>query len=162
MLRIGLLELIARGVPEGFLFVMAIYAFARRKIEIKPYLISVGVVVLFTFLFRFMDINFGVHIILNIIVLIIMCVFVCKIDLYATVKGSMITTLIMLAVEVINVILLQVILGEQFLEIVNNPGKKILAGLPGIVLFAIIVINGYYFLSIKKPKMKEEKNGEIS
>ena len=158
MLQISILELIARGIPEGFLFVMAIYAFARRRIEIIPYLISAGVVVLFTFLFRFMDINFGVHIILNIFILIIMCVFVCRIDLNVVVKGTMIATLIMLAVEVLNLILLQALLGEQFLEIVKNPGKKILAGLPGIILFAVVVINGYYFLAYKKSKNMESMN----
>ena len=162
MLRISLLELLARGIPEGFLFVMAIYAFARRKIVLKPYLISVLVVVFFTFIFRFLDINFGVHIVLNIIVLIIMCVFVCKIDLYVVVKGAMITTLLMLAVEVINVILLQAVLGDQFLSIVENPGKKVLAGLPGITLFAVLVISGYYLLVYKKIGLKVEKNGEIS
>jgi len=162
MLRISLLELVARGLPEGFLFVMAIYAFARRKIEIKPYLISVGVVVLFTFLFRFLDINFGVHIILNIIVLIFMCVFLCKLDLYVVVKGAMITTLIMLAIEVTNVILLQAILKEEFLSIIENPVKKILVGLPGIIMFAIYAISIYYFLAYKKQNLKEDNNGEIS
>ena len=161
MLRISLLELVARGIPEGFLFVMAIYAFARRKIEIKPYLISVLAVVTFTFLFRYLDINFGVHIILNIIVLIVCCVFVCKIDLYVVVKGSMITTLLMLAVEMINVLILRIVLGDDFLKIVENPVQKVIAGLPGIVLFAIVIINGYYFLSLrKKAEATEKSSGE--
>jgi hypothetical protein len=97
-----------------------------------------------------LDINFGVHTILNLICLILLVVSINKIDLFTAVKGSMFATLAMVFVEAINVGVLQLIFGASLKTIIENPYQKALAGIPGITMYGIIVISTYFYLIRKK------------
>lgn len=163
MLEISLFELAVRGVLEGFLFILSVHALSRTRISTKPFIISSLVIIAFTYLIRLLDINFGVHTVLNLIVIIGLCVLINKIALFNAVKGAMLTVLMMFAIEGINVGLLQLIYGEGLSKIIADPYKKTLAGMPGLILFGVIVITLYYFLAYRYSKNKtEEKNGETS
>lgn len=124
---------------------LAIYAFARKKVQPFPYVISS--VILFTFMYgiRLLDITVGVNTILNLICLIFLAVFFNKMDLFIVVKGAMFTTLVMLVSEAINVVFLQYVFKEKLDEIIKNPYQKSLAGIPGMLMFTAIVLFSYYF-----------------
>ena len=163
MLEISLFELAVRGVLEGFLFILSVHALSRTRISTKPFIISSLVFVAFTYLIRLLDINFGVHTVLNLIVIIGLCVHINKLMLFSVVKGAMISILIMFAIEGINVAFLQFLFKDDLVAIVSDPYKKTLAGIPGLILFGVIVITLYYFLAYRYSKNKtEEKNGETS
>ncbi|MDD2393905.1 MAG: hypothetical protein PHV88_07590, partial [Eubacteriales bacterium] len=86
-----------------------------------------------------------------------------KIALFNAVKGAMLTVLMMFAIEGINVAFLQVLFKDDLITIISDPYKKTLAGIPGLILFGVIVITLYYFLAYRYSKNKtEEKNGETS
>jgi len=157
MLKVTLLEFIIRGIPEGFIFILANFAFAKKKIVWVPFVVSSIILIMFTYGVRFLDINFGVHTILNLICLIFLSVFFIKIDLYTAVKGSMITTLGMFAVEAISVLVLQAIYGDNLAKIIEDPIQKAIAGSPGFFLFGIIII-ALYFHMTRKP-IKGSKDG---
>lgn len=156
MFKIGVIELFTRGILEGFLFVLANYAFAKKKVIKYPYFLSSIILIAFTFAVRMLDINFGVPTILNIICLIFLSVYINKIDLFQAVKGSMITTLIMFVVEAINVVFLKIIFNDNLDQVLNNPYQKAIAGIPGIVLFGIIVVLLYLKLTKKEQSRCED------
>ena len=126
-------------------------------------LVFLVILIVFTYFIRLLDINFGVHTVLNLIVIIGLCVFINKLNLFKVVIGAMLTVLIMFAIEVLNVGLLQVIYGDNLANIIEDPYKKTLAGMPGILFFAVISILLYYFLAYKKSTTKaDSKDGEVS
>lgn len=157
MFKIGVIELFTRGILEGFLFVLANYAFAKKRVIKSPYILSSIILIAFTFAIRMLDINFGVPTILNIICLIFLCVYINKIDLFQAVKGSMITTLIMFVVEAVNVVFLKIILSDIRLDqVLNDPYQKAIAGIPGIVLFGVIIVLLYIKLTKKEQSRCED------
>jgi len=160
MLKISLFELVTRGIPEGFLFILANLAYAKKKIIPLPYLVSSILLIIFTYCARLLDINFGVHTILNLICLVSLSVYINKIDLFKAVKGSMFATLIMVFVEAINVVILQFIFKDNLKLIIDDPFKKALAGIPGIMVYGVIIISAYlYFMKINKNR---GENGTVS
>lgn len=160
MLKISLFELVTRGIAEGFLFILANYAFAKKKIVLIPYLLSSVILILFTYGVRLLDINFGVHTILNLICLVLVCFYINKIDLFTVVKGSMLATLIMVIVEAINVGFLQLVFKDDLKVIIENPFQKAVAGIPGIIIYGAIILSAYFFFTRKVRNRGE--NGTIS
>lgn len=149
MLKISLFEFAIRTMPEAFLFILANYAFFKKKIDPLPYVSCSVILGVFIYLVRLIDINFGVHIILNLICLILLSVYVCKIDLFTAVKGSMLMTLLSFIIELINMVILQLIFKDRLEIIMENSYQKALAGLPGIFLFAITSLTLYFYLTRK-------------
>lgn len=156
--KVSLVELFARGIFEGFLLVLANHAFARKKIIWKPYIITGVLVAMVTYFIKLLPITFGVPMILSSLCMIFLCVFICKIDLFTSVKGAMLTILILIAIETLNFLFLSLILNEsKYNEVVADPYQMLVAGLPGLALFAVVVISTYLYLS-KRPK-KGGENG---
>jgi hypothetical protein len=150
--KVSLVELFARGVFEGFLLVLANYAFARKRIIWKPYIITSVLVALITYFIKLLPITFGVPMILSALAMIFLCVFISKIDLFTSVKGAMLTILILIVIETLNFLFLSLILNEsRYNEVVANPYQMLVAGMPGLALFAAVVISTYLYLS-KRPK----------
>ncbi|MHB1452385.1 MAG: hypothetical protein ACYCYM_00315 [Saccharofermentanales bacterium] len=163
MLQISLFELVVRGILEGFLFILAVHAFSRTRIDRIPYTISSLIFISFTYVIRLLDINFGVHTVLNLIVIIGLCVFINRLSLFSVVKGAMLSVLIMFAIEGVNIALLQFVYKDDLVLIIADPYKKTLAGMPGIILFGITVIILYYIMAYKKNMTKvENTDGEVS
>lgn len=163
MLQISLFELAVRGILEGFLFILAVHAFSRTKIDKIPYIISSLIFIAFTYIIRLLNINFGVHTVLNLIVIIGLCVFINRLLLFSVVKGAMLSVLIMFAIEGVNIALLQLVYKDDLVLIIADPYKKTLAGMPGIILFGITVIFLYYIMAYKKNMTKvENTDGEVS
>ena len=161
MLKISLFELLTRGIAEGFLFVLAVYAFAKKKIIPLPFLLSSLALILFTYGVRLLNINFGVHTILNLICLVCLSVFVNKIGLFKSVKGSMIATLSMFVIEAVNVAILQLVFKDELKAIIDNPYQKAIAGIPGIALFGIVIVIAYFKLTgTKKNRGIDGKTSE--
>ncbi len=160
MLKISLFELLTRGIVEGLLFILANYAFAKKRIVPIPFLLSSAILILFTYGVRLLDINFGVHTILNLICAVLVCFYINKIDLFTAVKGSMLAMLIMVIVEAINVVILQMIFKDDLKVIIENPFQKAIAGIPGIMLYGVIILLAYFFLTRKV--INRGENGTIS
>jgi uncharacterized membrane protein YagU involved in acid resistance len=156
MLQVTLFELLLRGLPEGFLFVLAAYALSRQRVNIPLYVLSSLSLAVVTYSIRLLDISFGVHTVMNIIVLVVLVVVVNKLEWIGAIKGAMIATLCLFVFEMINVFILQIVYGDALMDIVNDPYKKTLAGIPGIVLFALVICILYFFLSVRT-----KKNGTV-
>ena len=52
MLKVTLFETLVRGIPEALTMMLAMYAFANKKLEKKEYLISSLILVLVVYLIR--------------------------------------------------------------------------------------------------------------
>jgi len=148
MLKITLLELFLRGVPEGLLFIFGTYAFSKRIINAKSFIMSSILYIILVYLIRSLPIHYGVHAILNIFVLIILTVNINKISLIKSIKSGIIIIMLQFLCEGINVLIIQYVFKVDINYVFTQPVIKILYGIPSIMIFACIVI--VYYITKKE------------
>lgn len=150
MLRISWFEFFVRGIPEEFLFVLAVHAFSKTAIDLKKYLLSGVLIWIMAYLVRLLPIQYGIHSLLALILLVITVSFINKIDIIKSIRGGIITFILCFIFEGINLSFVQFVLKKDLNSVMNNPISKTLTGLPSIMLFGIVVIIYYYRLSKRK------------
>lgn len=148
MLGITMVEFFGRLIPEVLILIFAAYAFSKTKIDKQKYIISAAILGGCVFIIRCLPINYGVHTILNIIVLTLLVTYFNKIDIIGAIKSSIVTTILLFILEGINVIILRLMLGDQLDAIVSNTVLKTLCTLPS--LLALLLIIWIYYNKMKK------------
>lgn len=154
MLKLTAIEIVARLIPEVLLFIFATYAFSSTKINIKRYILSSTALGICVFLIRMLPINYGVHTILNLMVLTIITISINKIDVIRGIRSSIVTSIILFICEGLNMAILHVRFGDSVEQVISNPTFKIIYGIPSLACFAIIVIVYYWYLN-KKGRIKD-------
>lgn len=153
MLKISFLEFIIRGIPEGLLFFLAVYAFSKNFIEVKKYLFSSILYSFMVYLIRFLPIQNGADYILNLSVLIVLTVFVNKFPIIRSIKIGIIIMLIEFICEGINVFFIQSIFKKNWNVIFKDDVLKLIYSSPSLLLFGCIVIV-YYIVLWKRKELK--------
>ena len=92
MLKMTSAEFILRLLPEAFIF-------SKTRINKSKYLLSSFLLGLSVFIIRMLPINYGVHTILNIIMLAVIAYSINKIDLTESIKVSIITAICLFLLE---------------------------------------------------------------
>lgn len=148
MLRLTVFEFIVRGIPESFILMLAMYALSNIKLEKRKYIISSLLLAIYVYLGRMLPINYGVHTILDIFVMIILMSTINKADIILSMKASLIATIILYAFEGIDVLIFSFVFKDRLEEIMLNSTLKIICGLPSLACFAVISI--IYYIRINK------------
>lgn len=151
MIQISFLEFLIRGIPEGLLFFLALYAFSKKTIDIERYLFSSIVYSISIYIIKFLPVKNGTELILNLMVFISITIFLDKIDIIQSIKSCITIMLLEFICEGINVLAIQFILRKDVNEILKNRMLKILYSSPSLVVFGCIAIFSY----IKLVKGKE-------
>lgn len=149
MLKLSAFELLVRTIPEVLVLVFASYAFSKTKVEWNKYFLSSFILGVCVFAIRLLPINYGVHTILNIIVLTVIVIYINKIDTIKAIKSSVITPILLFILEGVNVMFLKIIVADKLDAIVTDPTLKTLYTLPSLLGLILIVCLYYY-------KMKKE------
>lgn len=149
MLEISMLELFLRTIPESFLLVFAVYVISGDKIKRNKYIISSCLLAIIVFFVRRLPINYGVHTIINIMMLILVMIKFGKVDIGSSVKGGLIGAVLLSISEGINMLIIQGLFAENVNNILSNAKLKTIYGVPSLVIFAFI-IGIYYVFKLKK------------
>jgi hypothetical protein len=150
MYKITFLEFIIRGIPEGFMFFLAAYAFSKNKIELKKYILSSLLFSGIVYLMRFLPVQYEALTILNLIVLIGLAAIINKINVIKAIKAGIIIMILGFICEGLNIFIIQFVLQKDLNIIFSNNTLKVLYGIPSSVIFACIVST--YYLRLKKRK----------
>lgn len=161
MLKLTLLELFLRGVPEGFLIILAGYVFSKTVINKKRYIISSIIYVIAVYLIRLLPIQYGVHTILSIIVIIVLSVNINKISIIKSMQACIMAMILMFVCEGINMIIIEYIFKADIVHILSEPSLKILYAIPSLLILAAIIAT-YYLCVARKKFLSEVINGKIS
>jgi hypothetical protein len=157
-LKIIVFEYLFGYCLQGFAIVVGIYAFNRQRIILKNYIAASILVMVISFLVRLLPISFGVHTIINILFLYLICVILLKMPAYTTIRSTSLVTVLLLICEMVDVAIIVAILGkEQFESLMFNSLQRSYIALPGNVIFALVVMMAYYLIM-----KKGEKNRNIS
>lgn len=143
MIKISFLEFLIRGIPEGLVFFLAVHAFAKKTIEIDKYLFSSMVYWINVYLIKFLTIQNGTYLILNVIVSIIIVITINKIEIIEAIKSCISSTILLLGCEGMNVFLIQFILRKDINEVFEQRMLKIMYLSPSLVIFGCIAMYSY-------------------
>ena len=146
MLKLSAVEFVARAIPESFLLIFGVYAFSNTEINKKRYLFSSVLILIMVFIIRALPISYGVHTILSIMVIIALSRSINKIDTIKSIKGTIITIIVQLLCEGINILMIQYIFRKDINNIFGNPKMKIIYGIPSLGIFMCIIILHYIIL----------------
>ncbi|MGL5677463.1 MAG: hypothetical protein ACRDDX_13715 [Cellulosilyticaceae bacterium] len=154
MFKITLMEALLRAGPEAIIFMMAIYIFTKTKFD-WPMIGKLCItLVVGIFVIRALPISYGIHTILIVILAIFLTTTLGKIDVTRAIRAAIITTLIQVICEGINITWIQYCL-KQDLEIVfADRMMKLIYGMPSLALTALM-IGIYYFSRYKLTKVNE-------
>ena len=153
MLKVTFFETLVRGIPEALTMMLAMYAFADRKVEKKEYLTSSLILSLVVYLIRLLPINYGVHTILNIFVLIFLAFNINKIDLIVSIKASILILMILFLCEGLNLWIIENVLNKNIDILFQSILNKVIYGIPSTIMFSVTVVS-YYLIALKKGKLR--------
>ncbi|MBM7835277.1 hypothetical protein [Clostridium sardiniense] len=152
-LHLSFLEFVVRGIPEGILFIFSVYVFSNTKIESEKFIISSLSLAIATFLVRMLPISYGIHTILNIIVLVIIATVIIKVTPIDAIRSGILTAILMFVCEGINMGLIQITHGSDMERIFTDPVLKTVYGIPSLMIFTIILLV-YKFIKINRKGFK--------
>lgn len=152
MLKLHLIDIFLRLIPEMFLVILGITTIARKSLNIKKHIllsIMLGIIVFFT---RDLPIYFGVHTIIIIILTTIVMVII-GLPIITSIYGTLFMYLILSLSEFLNIFILNLFNINTTIDIINfNPIKKCLLGIPSLIILFLVIIILRYILN------KERKN----
>ena len=102
MLKIGVIELLIRLTPESFLLIFIIQAFSDSKINKNKYILSSLLLTLTIYSVRLLPIHYGVHTVLNIIAIVLICTFINKVTPIKAISCSLILSIFLALSEALN------------------------------------------------------------
>lgn len=139
-MKITVLELIARGIPETILFLLASLIFSKKKLNINRFAVSVVVYAILVYIIRLLPVENGVNIILTVFVFIFMSTYLNKISIINSTKIAIPIFILQFVCEAINMTILQYVLKYNLAEIMSDSKSKIIWGIPSLVVFAIVLL----------------------
>ncbi|KNZ41764.1 hypothetical protein [Acetobacterium bakii] len=149
-MQLTLLELVLKGIPEAAIFTWGLYAFSRTKIKWKKYWSVMPIIFIATYIIRLLPINYGVNTLITLILTTFLGISFIKISLFQSIKASLLSTVVVLIGEGVNLFLLQAAYGsEKTLEIIGDPIAKTINTIPSTFVFGIIIFIVYYFNVIR-------------
>lgn len=154
MLRVPIIELFLRLIPEGFLFMFASYAFSKRVIIKNRYIFSSLMLGVAGYIIRLFPINFGVHSVLSIIAMVVITVNINKIDIVKAISAAVIVMILGFVSEGVNVFIIQNIVKANISEIFEDPIMKSLYGMPSLLILGVI-LGAYYSILLKRNELKD-------
>lgn len=152
VLRLSWFEFFIRAIPEEFLFVLAIHGFTKTRINLNKYLLSAVIVAIMTYLIRLLPIQYGIHSLLGLIMVVVVVSYINKVDIIQSIRAGIITFILCFICEGINLFFLQFALKIDLNMLITNPILKTLWGLPSLILFGVIVII-YYNRLLKRKEL---------
>ncbi|HDK7145847.1 TPA: hypothetical protein PTV30_001914 [Clostridium botulinum] len=139
MLKIGIVELMIRTLPECFLIIFVIQVFSNDKIN--KYVLSSALLSIIMYFIRLLPIHYGVHTILNIIAIILICTFINEVTPIKSITYSLILMSLLALSEALNLYFIYKIFGEDIANTLKDPLKKCIYLMPSMIILVIIILS---------------------
>ncbi|MBV7271407.1 hypothetical protein JMF89_02845 [Clostridiaceae bacterium UIB06] len=150
MLRLTWIELFLRSIPELFVIVWGIHVLSEKRLNIRNYIFSSLILGVLTFFVRWLPIYFGVHMIINII-LIISIMIIIEMPIIKAVRNTLIMIFILCLSEFINLLILNLLKIDTSFKFLNPVMKCILCS-PSLIATLAFIITVHYLYNKEYPK----------
>lgn len=130
-----------QGIPESIGTAAVVISLSTRELRWRSIIIIGFIYAVLMYTMRLLPLTFGVHTVILIICLSLLSAWIAEIDLRKAIIYANIAVIILAVTEFLFVYLILSIGGYSLDTILSNPFKRILVGLPQvIVLFLVAVI----------------------
>lgn len=151
MIKLSIIEMILRAIPEGILDMTSIYVLSGTKINIRTMFLSGGLLGILLYFIRMLPVQFGIHTIIFLVALILIAIWVNKIDVNKAISSSLISMIILSICDWISIFIITNIFKDNVKNIMSNSLLKLLYGLPSLLLY-LCIISVIYKMICKKRK----------
>ncbi|ENK1244233.1 hypothetical protein AB2063_002419 [Clostridium botulinum] len=152
MLKIGIVELVIRTLPECFFIIFVIQVFSNYKINKNKYVLSSILLSIIMYSIRLLPIHYGVHTILNIIAIVLICTFINEVTPIKSITYSLILMSLLALSEALNLYFIYKIFGENVANTLKNPLKKCIYLMPSMIILVITIL---FVFKIKDRRLKD-------
>lgn len=157
-LELFIFQIVLGYCLQGLIFVLGMYTFNQQKIILKNYISASALFIVTSYIIRLLPISFGVHTIINMLILVIICIVLLKMPVFNTIRSMSIVMVFLLLSEMADLAVLTMVMGkDKFEEVMHNPLQKAITGIPSNVLFLLLITLSYYIL-----KKKGDSNRKVS
>lgn len=140
MFEISLIYLIGRIIPETLFFVWAFYTLSQTKIIIHRCFLSIIIMVVLICGIKLLPIHFGIHTLLVMVGIVIINIFINKIDIIQSIVITISVIIIEFISEIIDLFVIQYLFKVDTVYAFTSTELKILYSLPTFLFFTIFVI----------------------
>ena len=142
-----------RGIPEAFIHMFGIYAFAGKRIDKNKYLLSSLIVAVSMVLVSILPISNGIHTILILMIISAVATFINGFGSVYCVSVAIINIIIQFIAEGLNILLIELVFKKDIQEAIATPLSKAVYGIPSLIIFfgVIVIITSM----IKKRRLNE-------
>ncbi|NFE21282.1 hypothetical protein FDF42_03515 [Clostridium botulinum] len=130
-----------RTLPECFLIIFVIQVFSNDKINKNKYVLSSALLSIIMYFIRLLPIHYGVHTILNIIAIILICTFINEVTPIKSITYSLILMSLLALSEALNLYFIYKIFGEDIANTLKDPLKKCIYLMPAMIILVIIILS---------------------
>jgi hypothetical protein len=151
ILEIIVFEFLLGYILQAFSIVLGLYAFNKQKIDLKKYIITSLVMSVVFYVTRLLPVAFGVHTILDNVVMLLCGIIYLRLPDINTIKSILFIDLIIFTLETLSILLFIRLLGEgKFTELISREPERSFLGLSSSILFAVIMISLYWVAVTRK------------
>lgn len=151
MLQQPLYSLFIRLIPEAFFILLSVCLLTNSKINYKNIAIASIIGGTCVYIFRMMPVHFGIHTIIGVMVYILLSYKYSNIQIHKAVVGALITVILLFISDTMLFFLYKGVLNLPLDILVGNSLLAVIATLPSLIIFYIIVI---LIVNIKGIKVK--------
>lgn len=148
MIRLSISELFIRGIPEMMIFMWGIYVISKEAFNIKKWLFSSIFIAVLTFIVRMFPIQFGVHTVIDNVLIVSISVII-GIPLLKAIYSILLMSLLLTLCEFLNVLLLNILSTKIHFEGIN-PITKAIIGIPSLIGVALLILLIKFLLQRKE------------
>ncbi|MCR1935068.1 hypothetical protein NSA27_10350 [Clostridium tepidum] len=146
------MELVIRTLPECFLIIFVIQVFSNYKINKNKYVLSSILLSIIMYSIRLLPIHYGVHTILNIIAIVLICTFINEVTPIKSITYSLILMSLLALSEALNLYFIYKIFGDNVANTLKNPLKKCIYLMPSMIILVITIL---FAFKIKDRRLKD-------
>ncbi|AWI04567.1 hypothetical protein [Clostridium drakei] len=148
MLKLTWIEFFLRIIPEMFILIWGIHVISRKSFDIPQYILSSILVAILSFFVRWLPIYLGVHMIIN-ITLIISAMVIISIPIMKAIYSTLLMIFILSLSEFLNILILNLLKIDTSLQLLG-PVKKCVLEIPSLIITSVFIIIIHYLLKTKE------------
>jgi len=137
-MKISLVSLIFQGIPESIALVVLAFFVAKAKVKWPMAILLGGILAVSAFFIRMLPVTFGLHTIVNIVLLLLFVTYFGRVNLISATVAVFLSFFILVFVETVIHYAMYSILNLSFEEISKNQVLMIISGIPQIVLLFLV------------------------
>jgi len=145
---VSVTELLLVSLPQNLANIICLYAFNKKKIDVKNFWIAMLISLVAIFSIRQLPIGFGIPSLLSMVALIILGVYFLKFPIRRTILAVFFNAIVTLLLEIVTMKVITLIYGvDGFNKILDNDLTYAFSGCPESIVLVVVSFVVYYLFT---------------